>query len=85
MHNHNLGLNEAQFEPEQEQKLRTAQFHIQYIPIQVVKLQHKYKNKDHFKFRFQICSQHLKVNRKIFTPRPLSLRYKIFTFRNSFF
>ena len=48
MYNHYLGLNEAQFEPEQEQKLRTAQFHIQYIPIQVVKLQHRYKNKDHF-------------------------------------
>ena len=48
MYNLYLGLNEAQFEPEQETKLRTAQFHIQYIPIQVVKLQHKYKNKDHF-------------------------------------
>ena len=48
MHNHNLGLNEAQFEPEQEQKLKTAQFFLQYIPIQRVKLQHKCKNKYHF-------------------------------------
>ena len=38
---HNLNQNK-------NKSCRTAQFHVQYIPIQVVKLQHKYKNKDHF-------------------------------------
>ena len=49
MYNHNLGLNEAQFEPKQEQRLKNCAIStIQYIPVQVVKLQHRYKNKDHF-------------------------------------